>query len=104
MAAGMKSGKQTPLSYVQARSIALTASAYDLVGIDQPEVLALIERFLVTGVPFMRRRTDSRGVSSVNVAAPWANGRNSLEFAQLLYEIDSSPVRKQIVEILTHRQ
>lgn len=112
----------------QEPAIALAASAYDLVGIDQREVVGLIERFLGHGCSI--HEADSQGVSPLNVAVltaepdllayllraggepdliitgarPWANGRNSLEFAQLLYEIDSSPVRKQIVEILTHRQ
>ena len=112
----------------QEPAIALTASAYDLAGIDQREVLALIDRFLGHGCSI--HEADSQGTSPINVAVltaepdllvfllraggepdliitgarPWANGRNSLEFAQLLYEIDSSPVRKQIVEILSHRQ
>lgn len=112
----------------QEPAIALAASAYDLVGIDQREVVGLIERFLGHGCSI--HEADSQGVSPLNVAVltaepdllayllraggepdliitgarPWANGRNSLEFAQLLYEIDSSPVRKQIVEILSHRQ
>jgi hypothetical protein len=112
----------------QEPAIALAASAYDLVGIDQREVLALIDRFLGHGCSI--HEADSQGTSPINVAVltaepdllvfllqagaepdmiitgarPWANGHNSAEFAQLLYQIDPNPGRERIVEILSRRQ
>ncbi|HTN31117.1 MAG TPA: hypothetical protein VL178_09805 [Pseudomonas sp.] len=112
----------------QEPAIALTASAYDLAGVDQGEVLTLIERFLGNGCSI--HEADSQGTSPINVAVltaepdllvfllqagaepemiisgarPWANGHNSAEFAQLLYQIDPNPGRERIVEILRRLQ
>lgn len=108
-------------------AVALTASSFDLPNIDQREVLNLLSRFLAQGCSI--EATDSQGTSPVNVAVltaepellrflleagadpavrishsrPWANGKNSLEFAQLLDKVKPSPRRKQIVEMLSSR-
>lgn len=113
-------GRQEP-------AVALTASAYDLVSIDHREVLELISRFLNHGCSI--HEADSHGASPINVAVltaepnlllylldlggepemiitgarDWANGKNSIEFAQFLYEVDPNSSRKRIIEILSRR-
>lgn len=108
-------------------AVALTASAFDLPNLDQREVLDLLSRFLAQGCSI--EAADSQGTSPLNVAVltaepellrflleagadpsvrisnsrPWANGKNSLEFAQLLDKVKPSPRRKQIVEMLSER-
>lgn len=106
-------------------AIALTASSYDLPGSDKREVLKLIDEFRAHGCSIAQ--PDSEGASPINVAVltaepellrylleaggdpsaritgsrPWANGKNSIEFAQLLYKVEPTEKRKKVIEILT---
>nr|WP_294971748.1 hypothetical protein [uncultured Pseudomonas sp.] len=110
-------GRQEP-------AIALTASSYDLPGSDKREVLKLIDEFRAHDCSI--EQPDSEGVSPINVAVltaepellrylleaggdpsvritgsrPWANGKNSIEFAQLLYKVEPTEKRRQVIEIL----
>ena len=105
--------------------VALTASAYDLPGVDKQEVIGLLDRFLAYGCSI--QEPDRQGMSPINVAIliaeadlllyllkaggdpeqkitgsrPWANGRNSIEFAQALYKVDASNKRKKFIDILS---
>lgn len=111
-------GRQEP-------AVALTASAYDLPSANKQEVLTLIDEFLARGCSI--EQPDSQGTSPVNVAVltaepellrhllsaggdpsvritgarPWANGKNSVEFARVLYKVEPSEQRKKVIEILT---
>jgi hypothetical protein len=104
-------GRQEP-------SVALTASAYDLPSSDKQEVLRLISAFLAHGCSI--EQPDSAGMSPVNVSVltaepellryllkagadpslritgsrPWANGKNSVEFAQALNKASPSARRE----------
>lgn len=110
-------GRQEP-------SVALTASAYDLPSSDKREVLKLISAFLAHGCSI--EQSDSAGMSPVNVAVltaepellryllkagadpslritgsrPWANGKNSVEFAQALNKVNPSAQRAEVMETL----
>lgn len=108
-------------------AVALTAASYDLPTLDQQEVRDLLATFLAHGCSI--EAPDRQGMSPVNVAVllaepdllryllkagadptvriagsrPWANGKNSLEFAQKLDQVSPSAKRKQIIEILGSR-
>lgn len=108
-------------------AVALTASAYDLPGADKQEVLDLIAAFLKHGCSLAQ--PDSEGMSPANVAVltaepellsyllkagadpaaritgarPWANGKNSLEFAQVLNKVDPSEQRKAVLAVLARQ-
>lgn len=108
----------------QEPAVALTASAYDLPEVNKQEVIDLLGRFLAYGCSI--QEPDSQGMSPINVAIltaepdllfyllkeggdprqqitgsrPWANGKNSVEFAMALYKADASAKRKKIIEIL----
>lgn len=105
-------------------TIALTASAYDLPDSDKQEVQALISAFVEHGCSV--DQPDSAGMSPINVSVltaepellrfllkvganpskrisgsrPWANGKNSVEFAQALNKIKPSAQRAEVLEIL----
>ena len=110
-------GRQEP-------SVALAASAYDLPSSDKQVVLGLISAFLAHGCSI--EQPDSAGMSPVNVSVltaepellryllkaganpslritgsrPWANGKNSAEFAQALNKVSPSARRADVMEIL----
>lgn len=105
-------------------AVAFTASAYDVPSFNQQEVIQLLDRFIENGCSI--HAADSNGTSPVNVAVltsqlelltyllkkgadptvkianarPWANGKNSLEFAELIFRTKPSQSRAAIVEIL----
>jgi len=110
-------GKQEP-------AVALTASAYDLPSVSPQEVIQLLDRFIGNGCSI--HAADSNGTSPVNVAVlstqpelltyllekgadptttivsarQWANGKNSLEFAELIFRTKPSSSRAAVVDIL----
>ena len=114
-------GKQEP-------AVALTASAYDLPSVSQQEVIQLLDRFMENGCSI--HAADSNGVSPVNVAVltsdpglltyllkkggdpttkivsarKWANGKNSLEFAELIFRTKPSSSRAAVVDILKRHE
>lgn len=105
-------------------AVALTASAYNISAYDKQNTLKLISTFLAHGCSI--EEPDSAGMSPVNVAVlqakpdllrfmlkaganpsvrisgsrPWANGKNSIEFAEKLNKISPSEQRKEIIRIL----
>ena len=113
----MHEGREEP-------AVALTASAYNIPAYDKQNTLNLISAFLAHGCSI--EEPDSAGTSPVNVAVllaepdllrfmlkaganpsvrisgsrPWANGKNSIEFAELLNKISPSEQRKEILKIL----
>ncbi|KIQ06151.1 MULTISPECIES: ankyrin repeat domain-containing protein [Pseudomonas] len=113
----MHEGREEP-------AIAWTASAYNIPAYDKQNTLKLISAFIAHGCSI--EEPDSAGMSPVNVAVllaepdllrfmlkaganpsarisgsrPWANGKNSIEFAELLNKISPSEQRKEIIRIL----
>ncbi len=105
-------------------AVALTASAYNIPAHDKQNTLKLISTFLAHGCSI--EEPDSAGMSPVNVAVlqaepdllrfmlkagaspsvrisgsrPWANGKNSIEFAEKLNKISPSEQRKEIIRVL----
>lgn len=105
-------------------AIALTSSAYDLPSVDQSEVIGLLRKFLSIGCSV--HAEDSSGTSPINVsiligepkllefllqsgsdpyavirnAKPWANGKNSFEFAELVYRVKKEQRWKEVVKVL----
>ncbi len=105
-------------------AVALTASAYNIPAYDKQNTLKLISTFLAHGCSI--EEPDSAGMSPVNVAVlqaepdllrfmlkaganpsvrisgsrPWANGKNSIEFAEKLNKISPSEQRKEIIRVL----
>ena len=114
-------GKQEP-------AVALTASAYGLPSVSQQEVVQLLDRFIENGCSI--HAADSNGTSPVNVAVlthqpelltyllnkggdpttrivsarEWANGKNSLEFAELILRTKPSSSRAAVVDILKRHE
>lgn len=113
----MHEGREEP-------AVALTASAYNIPAYDKQNTLTLISAFIAHGCSI--EEPDSAGTSPVNVAVlqgepdllrfmlkaganpsvrisgsrPWANGKNSIEFAELLNKVSPSEQRKEIIRIL----
>lgn len=113
----MHEGREEP-------AIALTASAYNIPAYDKQNTLKLISTFLAHGCSV--EEPDSAGISPVNVAVllaepdllrfmlkaganpsvrisrsrHWANGKNSIEFAELLNKKNPSEQRKEIIRVL----
>lgn len=105
--------------------VALAASGYDLPGVDKEELIGLLGKFLAYGCSI--QEPDSQGMSPVNVSVlmaepdlllyllkaggdprqiitgskPWANGKNSIEFARLLYKTEPGAERNSVIEILS---
>ena len=105
-------------------AIAWTASAYNIRAYDKQDTLNLISAFIAHGCSI--EEPDSAGTSPINVAVllaepdllhfilkaganpsarisesrPWANGKNSIEFAELLNKVSPSEQRKEIIRIL----
>ncbi len=105
-------------------AVALTASAYNIPAYDKQNTLKLISTLLAQGCSI--EEPDSAGMSPVNVAVlqaepdllrfmlkaganpsvrisgsrPWANGKNSIEFAEKLNKISPSEQRKEIIRVL----
>ncbi|MBA1225294.1 hypothetical protein [Stutzerimonas stutzeri] len=114
-------GKQEP-------AVALSASTFDLPTVSQQEVIQLLDRFIGHGCSI--HAADSNGVSPVNVAVltsqpelltyllkkggdptarivssrQWANGKNSLELAELIFRTKPSPSRAAVIDILRRHE
>lgn len=117
-----------PYEGQQEPAVALTASAYDLPSVSPQEVIQLLDRFIGHGCSI--HAADSNGTSPVNVAVltsqpelliyllknggdptakivnsrPWANGKNSLEFAELIFRTKPSPSRAAVIDILRRHE
>lgn len=105
-------------------AIALAASGYDKPSINQKELLGLIEEFIAAGCPIDAE--GSGGMSPINLAVlrvepellkvllrhganpllkvskskSWINGKGSLEFSKLVYEMRGGERREEIVRII----
>lgn len=104
--------------------IAFVASAFDVLGVDLASTLAALKYNLDNGCSI--EEEDSAGTSPLNVAVligspemltffldegadptkiisrarPYANGKNSYQFAQLLHQLDPTAERAKIVQLL----